>query len=486
MELKTLQSRCRVGVARGDITPAVGTYHRMWGAASHDRSEGVHRPLTATALAFGSIEGNPAERQIVLAVDHCLLVFDEVETILNLVEERSGVERAQVTITFSHTHAAGLLSRDRTDLPGGDLIPDYLDRLAETLADLAATASQTMTSANIVYGTGSCDLAGHRDLYDADLGEHVCGYNPQGEADKTVLVARITGDDDSLMATIVNYACHPTTLAWDNRLISPDYPGAMRELIEQAMPAPCLFLQGSSGDLGPVDGFVGETEVADRNGRQLGYAALSALTSLRPANTSFAYAGPVVSGAMIGVWKHQDIDDIRRTALQRWASSVEPIKLLYREDLPRKADVQAARDLLLADEEKARAQGDEAEAARLRALAEREVRMLGRLSGLPDGSHFPFHAAVWKMGDAVWVCVQGEPYSLLQRSLRAAFPDAPIVVATIANGWGPSYLPNRKLYGQGVYQESIASLAPGSLETLIDSLIDRIRGMLKNGSEPQE
>ena len=46
------QSLVQVGVARGDVTPPVGIYHRMWGAATHDRSTGVHRPLTATVLSI--------------------------------------------------------------------------------------------------------------------------------------------------------------------------------------------------------------------------------------------------------------------------------------------------------------------------------------------------------------------------------------------------------------------------------------------------
>ena len=50
--LETPQSRCRLGLARVDVTPPVGIYHRMWGAASHDRATGVHRALTATALVF--------------------------------------------------------------------------------------------------------------------------------------------------------------------------------------------------------------------------------------------------------------------------------------------------------------------------------------------------------------------------------------------------------------------------------------------------
>ena len=48
--VETPQSRCRAAAARCDITPPVGIYHRMWGAALHDRATGVHRPLEATLL----------------------------------------------------------------------------------------------------------------------------------------------------------------------------------------------------------------------------------------------------------------------------------------------------------------------------------------------------------------------------------------------------------------------------------------------------
>ena len=74
--------------------------------------------------------------------------------------------------------------------------------------------------------------------------------------------------------------------------------------------------------------------------------------------------------------------------------------------------------------------------------------------------------------------MQGEPYSILQTQLRTQFPNTPIIIASISNGWGPSYLPPRELYGKGIYQESIAALAPGSLETLIDTLSKRIGNLL--------
>jgi len=93
-------------------------------------------------------------------------------------------------------------------------------------------------------------------------------------------IAHLAGQQT--VASLVHYACHPTTRAWENTLISPDYVGALREEVERATGAPCTFMQGACGDLGPRHGFVGDPEVAEANGRELAYAALSALTALGP------------------------------------------------------------------------------------------------------------------------------------------------------------------------------------------------------------
>jgi hypothetical protein len=240
-----------------------------------------------------------------------------------------------------------------------------------------------------------------------------------------------------------------------------------------------VFLQGASGELGPVKGFVGDTEVADRNGRQLAFAALSVWESLPPANTTYEYTGKVVSGAAIGTWDRRPIDENRSAQLVRWGIDRSDIQLGYRGDLRQRDEVEAEYDDMVAQEQAARHAGDVDAAERFRVLSERQRRLLGRLKGMPKGDTFPLQSIVWRMGDAIWIAVQGEPYSLLQRRLRDVFPDTPIVVSTIANGWGPSYLPPREVYGNGIYQESIAWLAPGSLETLIDRLSARVTSLLK-------
>jgi hypothetical protein len=107
-------------------------------------------------------------------------------------------------------------------------------------------------------------------------------------------------------------------------------------------------------------------------------------------------------------------------------------------------------------------------------MAERKTRLLHRLNQLPKGDRYPLQVAVWQMCDAVWVGVQGESYSLLQTELRRRFPERVILVATIAADWGASYLPPRELYDTGIYQESIAVVAAGSLEQLIEAISNHI------------
>ncbi len=473
------QSRCWVGIARGDITPPVGIYHRMWGAATHDQSTGIHRPLTATVLYCEPTaeDDSSASPVVSIAIDHCLFWIREMEALLNHVGTQANIDRDRIAVFFSHTHAAGLMGLERQELPGGDLIPEYLDRLSRTVANLVNEAKAALVPGSIVYGKGQSDLATNRDYFDEENGHAVCGFNPGGVADQTVLVGRISDDTGQVLGTIVNYACHPTTLAWDNTLISPDYVGAMREVVETATEAPCLFVQGASGDIGPREGFVGDVEVADKNGRRLGYAVLSALESLAPANTRFQYQGPVVSGATIGTWDWGMISEQRQRELSIFETAVAHASLKYRADLPDREQLTRERNEWQQKEESAKQAGDDVAARDARAMIERRTRRLTRVEFLPEGDAFPYEARLWRIGDAVWVILNGEHYNSLQRDLRAQFPHIAIIVGTLANGSEVWYLPDEQSYGKGLYQEDASILAQGSLETLTTAVAAKIEEM---------
>ena len=108
------------------------------------------------------------------------------------------------------------------------------------------------------------------------------------------------------------------------------------------------------------------------------------------------------------------------------------------------------------------------------AMVEQMNRRLQRLNSLPAGRAFPYRVNLWRLGDALWLFVPGELYQTAQVTLRQRFPGRPIVVATLTGDWQPGYLPAASAYGHGIYQETIACVAAGALETLIVAIAHEI------------
>ena len=466
-------SRVRFGFARVDITPPVGIYHRMWGAARHDRATGVHRPILGDVLVFGSVDA-PGEIRLVRAhLDLVGLIAQQYAALVNALGDAAAVGPDRVDVTFSHTHASGWYAPDRFGMPGGELIEPFLKEVGEKLAEACEEAISGLREVLVTYASGHCGMAADRDYRDEVFDGYVCGYNPEGNGDDTLLVGRLSESNGRTVATVVNYACHPTTLAWKNTLISPDYVGAMRTEVERVTDAPCTFALAPCGDLGPKDGFVGDLDVAEKNGRQLGFAALSVLMSMGPPGTDFEYRGPVISGATIGAWAHAAFGRERLQEVSAFARGV------YSVDLPMKKrqDPESLRDEVARWSEAERAAdaaGAAEEARSCGARAERARRWLARIANLPPGETYPYRFSVCRMGDSIWVTCGGEPYSDLQVALRRRFPRFAILVSPLAGNVQVAYLLRKDAYGKGLYQEEPSSLAPGCLEILTGAIAERI------------
>ncbi len=478
LKSETPTSHLRFGFARVEITPPVGVYHRMWGAARHDKATGIHRPLYGDILALAPLEGD--EVVIRVNLDLVGLATGEHGKMVGILAEAADTPEDQVVVTYSHTHAAGWFTPNRIPLPGGELIPAYLEELEGKLAKTCKEALAAMREVRVAYAMGRCTMARNRDCWDEEMGGYVCGFNPQVEADDTVVAARFEDEEGQVVATLVNYACHPTTLAWDNTLISPDFIGAMREEVERATDAPCTYAQGACGDLGPRRGFVGDVEIADANGRELAYAALGALTSLGTTGSDFYYAGPVISGATLGSWGERPFDEARWRQARRFGGGFYTVDLPYKEGIKR--DVFARQlEEWTQREGQARAQGDGDTAQDCRARAERARRWLARLDDMPEGDTYPMRFSVHQMGDAVWCTCGGEPYNFIQTELRRRFPNITLVFSPLSGNMQVAYLLPKDRYGKGLYQEEPSSLAPGCLETLIEAMAQQIEQLVTSG-----
>ncbi len=222
--------------------------------------------------------------------------------------ERTGLDEAALLINMSHTHSGANVNSQLADKPGGELIEPYIEHLTEQIGAAILEARAALAPAWVTWGTGRCALATNRDFWDADAQRFAAGYNPDAPADDTLLVARVTGEDGELRATLFNYACHPTTLAWENRLLSPDYIGAAREVLENAFGAPGAVLPGRLGRARPA------RRLRRRHGRRRPQRPPA-----RPrrgggdrepaaARDALRLHGDRASGANLGTWEYQPID----------------------------------------------------------------------------------------------------------------------------------------------------------------------------------
>ena len=360
--------------------------------------------------------------------------------------EETGLADAALLLNLSHTHAGANVNSQLADKPGSELIQPYIEHLTEQISAAILEARAGVAPAWVTYGTGRCALAANRDLWDAEAQRFAAGYNPDAPADDTLLVARVTGEDGDVHATLFNYACHPTTLAWENRLLSPDYIGAAREVLEGAFGAPALFLQGASGELAPRDDYVGDPAVADRNGRQLGHAAAAAIESLPPPGTRFVYTGIQASGANLGTWAYEACEPAQVQASERLAARVATVELRRKDDIG-VIDSLAGPDSVQEQEK----------ALRRRFLSE----------ALGDSPVYPMPIWIWRLGGALLVAIPNEPYSVLQTELRSRLDGTPLLVLGVTNST-MGYLCPQETYGSGLYQEQQSPFAPGCLEQTIE------------------
>jgi hypothetical protein len=430
----------RLGAAQRDITPPPGIFMRCWGTATHETAAGIHRPMMLAALAVLPAGADPL---VLVTADlgWWQRVEDEQHVRGALLEELRLTEE-RVLFHLSHTHACAGLCTDDAGRPGGHLIGPFLEAVKEAAVAAAREAIASAVPGTLEWARGSCDLATNRDLRIGD--RYFVGFDPDAEADTTLLVGRACDRDGRMLATLVNYACHPTTLAWQNELISPDFVGAMRELVQaETAGAPCLFLQGASGDLAPREQYVGDTAVADRHGLRLGHAVVSTLVGMPPAGTGLRLSGTLESGAPLALWTEAaaELDDRAGALMVR-----VPVEL---ERLPTAEELAASWAEV----------GDHSRTERL--LRAARVRAIYERISPPAQPLW-----VWRLGSSIVVAQPGEAYSIFQQRLRAAHPELAVAVLNVTNGPGWVYLPPEEAYLTDRYTVWQTVLAPGSLERL--------------------
>lgn len=263
----------QVGVARATITPPVGI--DMIGFAGRGPSTGIHDDLYATALV--AVRGDT--KAALISCDLLGLKADRVADIRAEVARRTGIPAGNVMVSCTHTHYGPSVGMEHHPEPDAN-VTAYVQLLPHLLAGAVQEAAANLKPARIGVGRGTCGIGINRRERKPD-GSIVLGHNPGGAIDRELIVVRIDGDSGPL-ATLVNFACHAVSLSWSVRLITADFPGRARQVVEQLTGSKCFFLQGGCGNINPFR-MEPDFDSVRQQGTVLGCAAMTAWEGTTPA-----------------------------------------------------------------------------------------------------------------------------------------------------------------------------------------------------------
>lgn len=295
----------RAGVARVVITPPVGI--RMLGYTVQEAgSQGIERELLATALVLA----DDTTQAVIIACDIVFIQNPHCDRIREHIGRRLGIPAANILINCSHTHLGPMLPGwQRQSDEEEQMQQRYVAFLQEALAGVAAMAQKNLQPARLGSAKGTAPLGINRREKLPD-GTVIIGENPNGPIDRTVDVIRIDDLSGRPTATISSAACHTVVLGPKTLVLSPDFIGPARQIIESATNAPSLFLQGAAGNINPACGIGsgGPDQFDDslRMGAMLGGETLKVWGQIRTHHRH----GPrrvVKSVAAISVWDYEPL-----------------------------------------------------------------------------------------------------------------------------------------------------------------------------------
>ena len=226
----------RFGIQKELINPPLGApfigYHREVGVAS------IHDSLYVTASIFESKQTT----SIFVSIDNIGMLVADTDVIREGIANRLNVAKEQVTVVYTHTHSGPATAGDEALIVANKTI------LTQQAITTAVKASEAMQPVEIGWGVTQGKLGiNRREKRD---GQAVMGTDPLGVTDDrigTLLVRR--ADDACLVGAFVFCTAHPNVLKSDSVVLSGDYPGVARTILEQTLGCPVVIVQGATGNI---------------------------------------------------------------------------------------------------------------------------------------------------------------------------------------------------------------------------------------------
>ncbi|MGN7197489.1 neutral/alkaline non-lysosomal ceramidase N-terminal domain-containing protein [Bacillus mycoides] len=227
----------KVGICKVDITPPLGIdfigYHRPTGISK------IEEHIYATVYVFE----NNQTKTVFISIDNIGMLIEDTIIIREQVAHELNVPFKNITVVYTHTHSG-------PETVGDDqLIKSYTTILINNVVKGAIIANDNMQLSEVGWNVTMGEIGVNRRERTSD-GKVKMGINENGVVDKRIGVLAIRNyKTKELTGIIVFCTAHPNVLKSDSDILSADYPGLTRGILEQTLNCPVIIVQGAAGNV---------------------------------------------------------------------------------------------------------------------------------------------------------------------------------------------------------------------------------------------
>ena len=230
---KAVSLDLKVGVAYQSINPELGAF--IAGDKNNRRFTKIQDSLFVKAMVLSDSKTTMA----FITYDCIGMLHPTLVEVRKQVSSRisnSEFDPGNIVMTSSHTHSGpdvvGIWGPDQMT-SGVD--PNYMESVISKSVNAIETAWNNMHETNIVYAEG-------------DFGEDwVFNISDSLNLDRSLTTLQFLDKKGKSIATLNNFACHPTILDGRSNVVSSDYISSMYTYLDKNLGGVNFFLQGAIG-----------------------------------------------------------------------------------------------------------------------------------------------------------------------------------------------------------------------------------------------
>ncbi|MBQ5777723.1 MAG: neutral/alkaline non-lysosomal ceramidase N-terminal domain-containing protein [Oscillospiraceae bacterium] len=431
-------NKLKVGFARIDITPPLGSY--LQGYQFLRESDGILDPLYAHALAVSDGETTA----IIISADLVGMGYQTCDTIRRGIEGKFGIPYENVFVSCTHIHTGPICTVGREGFS-----EKVLDTIIEKLIQMPKIALDDMKPAELFVNAAETpiDIAFIRRfrMKDGSVKTNPGFLNPDidhplGEPDKRVALAYFKRENAPEIA-LINFQVHPDVISGNK--YSADFPGFVRKVYEGAVEnSLCMYINGPQGDTNHFNVNTPEDEL------RTGY--------------EFArHMGRTIAGVAMGLRAMaKKVETVPVRAMQK------NLEVFYNKGTPE--EIEKARETYKLYKE-GRVEEIWPHDDMMRTTLVGEATRLVRTADLPDSRELYITGIA--IGDFALVGFPGEPFTDIGRETKAQSPFKMTFASCCANGY-EAYFPMDSAFDEGGYEARSTSFRRGTAEALIRSGVE--------------